>query len=104
MARRSPNILTLVGKLQLYWKQDRRWIQAVLDRREVIQRQLRFLAGGTTVSGISVAGLISPVLFFRVCRMRLGRNNSAPDLTDATLLSFAAAIKVIATHLFYMEY
>lgn len=39
--------------------------------------------------------------------MRSGRNKSAlADLTDATAtpLSFAAVIKLIATHLFYMEY
>lgn len=46
------------------------------------------------------------VLFFWVCRMRWGRNKSAPDPTDATAtpLSFAAVIKLIATRLFYMEY
>lgn len=39
----------------VYWKQDCMWIQAVLDRQEVIQHQLRLLAGGRTVSQISVA-------------------------------------------------
>lgn len=105
-SRLADHLDVCVKTAHVYWKQDCMWIRAVLDRQEVIQHQLRFLAGGRTVSQISVAGLISSVLFFRVCRIRLGGNKSAPDLTDATatLLSFAAVIQLIATHLFYMEY
>lgn len=64
-AHRSPHILIFVQQLHVYWKQDCMWIQAVLDGQEVIQHQLRFLAGGGTVRQISVADLISSVLFFQ---------------------------------------